>query len=129
MSLTKFLRIINNSIIKKFVDKRVSVLKNTNPQRIFVENIRSFYNMPYSVAKMFCEMAVRSGLFRKKIGVVCPHSNCGRIVMVVDSEEEIPSVLNCEVCEGLEREGAEFRPTKKDIITFYQLIKHEVATN
>lgn len=119
MWLEKFFQIIDNSFIGKFVDKRVSLLVSTNPDRIYVENVRSFYNLTTPVAKMLCEMAVRENLFTKKIGIECP--NCGKIVTQFENEKDIPLSINCDTCELLEREKHIFNNSEIIKTTFYQL--------
>ncbi|HRD40962.1 MAG TPA: hypothetical protein PLC65_20200, partial [Bacteroidia bacterium] len=61
MSLIKLYQIIDRSFIGKFVERKLSIIENTDPERIYVENIRSFYNMPSFAAKTLCELAVREG--------------------------------------------------------------------
>jgi hypothetical protein len=125
MSLMKFFQIINSSGFGRFIDGRLDVLKKTDPDRIYVENIRSFYKMPYFVAKFFCEMAVRNNLFIKKIGVLCP--NEGRIILIVDRVEDIPDVIHCDNCELLEEEKYEFNRKECQTIVFYKLNRMEYA--
>lgn len=121
MSLAKFFRTIDNSFIGKFVDRKLNVLKNTDPERIYVENIRSFYNISFSAARFFCEMAVRENIFIKKIALTCPNSECGRIIISIDKKSDIPKEIRCEQCEMLERDEFEFKLTEKNVTEFYKL--------
>jgi hypothetical protein len=97
------------------------VLSQIDPERIYVENIRSFYNLPVRVARFLCEMAVKQHFFEKRYGVMCP--TCKRIVSTYETESEIPVKVLCNQCEMLERESSLFEPSKNDIIAFYKLIK------
>lgn len=122
MLLTKFWQIIDDSFVGKFIDKKMSIIGETNPQCIYVENISRFYKMPHSAAKFFCEVAVKLKFFRKKIAVRCPNQECRRIVFDVDSIESIPDKIVCETCEMLDRQRFEFSKSEVDTIEFYQLI-------
>lgn len=102
-----------------FLSHKTKILSNIDPDRIYVENIRSFFNMPYKLAKLLCEMAVRSRSFDKIYGVKCP--GCSRIIMSVQNISDIPDVITCEICEGLEREEFFFKRDEMEIIEFYRL--------
>jgi hypothetical protein len=105
------------------INKRAEILSHIDPDRIYVENIRSFFNIPFPLAKYYCNMAVKQNFFAKKFGIVCPNDDCRRIVLTVNRLSDIPKRVKCEHCELLERDNYEFSPHEKDIITFYQLIK------
>lgn len=121
MSLLQFFQKIDGSAVGKFIDRKLNVLNSLNPDRIYVEIIRSFYNMPFRLARFFCEMAVKENLFFKKIGVICPNDDCERIIMSVDSHNEIPEHIHCDNCELLERERFEFTRDEIKTVEFYQL--------
>ena len=121
MSLLRFLQTIDNSGIGKFIDKKLNVLKSTNPDRIYVENIRSFYNLPFNTAKLLCNMAVKENLFIKKFGVMCPDGDCERIILSVNSLDDLPERISCDTCELLEKEKFEYTKSELNIIEFYQL--------
>ena len=123
MSFKRFLQTIDKSFIGKVIDHKLNILKSIDPDRFYVENIRRFYSLPQPVAKMLCEMAVREGYFKKKYGVSCPNQDCGRIIMSVNSLDEIPDHVSCEICEVLERDNYQFENEEVDIIPYYQLNK------
>jgi predicted RNA-binding Zn-ribbon protein involved in translation (DUF1610 family) len=126
MSLTKFFQIIDRTFIGKVVDRQLNVLENTDPDRIYVENIRSFYHIPFKAARFFCEMAVKEHLFRKRYAVNCP--NCGRVILSVDNKAEIPTTIKCKTCELDEQEEYEWPVSRVHIQEFYQLIQ-DPSTN
>ncbi len=121
MWLEKFLQIIDKSFIGRFIDNRLDVITSTNPDRIYVENIRSFYRLNASAAKSLCEMAVKENLFKKRIGVECP--TCNKIINQYDSEREIPEKIICDTCLMLEHDKHEFKKSEISKIEFYQLNK------
>ncbi len=121
MSLKKFFRVIDNSFIGRIVDSKLSIIEHTDPQRIYVENVRAFYNLPTFAAKFICEVAVREDVFIKKIAINCP--DCGRVIMSVSRKKDIPDTIKCEHCELLEKDKFEFTLTDRDTMEFYQLIE------
>jgi hypothetical protein len=121
MSLTKFLQTIDNSFLGKLIDRKLKVFERTDPERIYIENVRSFYNLPHFAARFFCDMAVKEGLFSKHYGVMCPNEN--RIIISYSSRKDIPELVKCHNCELLEKDNYAFSPKPKDIIEYYKLKK------
>lgn len=121
MSLMKFFQIIDNSFIGKYIDKRLDLIASTDPERIYVENIRSFYNISTPVAKIFCEMATKESFFEKYFAVQCPNDSCERIIVDFKTKQDIPDTVECEQCHLLEKDKYEFKKTELNIIEFYKL--------
>ena len=109
-------------MFKKYFDRKAELIKITDPDRISVENIRSFFNLPHSFAKKLCEMAVRQNYFRKRFGITCKNDDCKRFINVYNSIEEIPNTIECYLCEAKEKEKYIFDKNELDIVEFYQLI-------
>ena len=103
------------------LQKYLNTIKEINPQKIYVENVRSLFKVPRTVAKLMCEMAVVDKLFIKKIGILCP--NCKSIIGVYDKSQEIPSEITCSICELDEHESFHFHSSELEKIEFYQLNK------
>lgn len=61
--ITMFL--IKIPFIKRWMDKKVEIIENTNPDAIKVEDISKFWHLPKTVAKHMCEMACRQNLYSK----------------------------------------------------------------
>lgn len=114
-------------ILSNIIKDKVKLFQRLDPNRIYVENIRSFFGLPFKVARFFCEMAVKQKYFTKKIGIICP--NDGRIIMSVDSREDIPEKVVCEHCQFLELNESEFSPQEKDLIEFYKLTEKQWTPN
>lgn len=117
----RLLKIIDDSFIGDIISNKKEIMDRTDPDRIYIENIRSFFNTTFSIAKLLCEMAVKEKMFRKKIGVQCP--NCGRIIKSFENENNIDKKFLCESCYHLENDKYEFSRDELKIITYYQLIK------
>jgi len=120
MLLLKFFQTIDNSFIGRFIERKLELIGNTEPERIYVENIRSFYGITTPVAHFFCEMAVKENLFEKMHGVECP--NCNRIIDSARFETSFPEIIYCETCQLLERDRYEFRKSECVVTPFYRLI-------
>jgi len=117
--LRKFLDIISKFVqVDPLSDKEAALLAKLNPDRIYLENVRTLLNVSPQTARRICETAVRQGLFTRKIGVLCPDKNIGA---TAQTEDQLPATVHCTI----EREGQfeeEDIPTEQlDKITFYQL--------
>jgi hypothetical protein len=121
MSFERFFSLIDTTWIGNYIEKKREIIENTDPQRIYIENIRAFFNMPFSLAKFFCELAVKEKVFNKKIGILCPNENCERIIQSCDIDEQINETIVCIQCELMEKVEYRFKADELERITFYQL--------
>lgn len=112
MSFMKFFQIIDKSFIGRFVEKRLELVNSTDPKRIYVENIRSFFNITTGAANFLCEMAVKQKIFDKYFAVECPQ--CNVIIKSFDDENSIPNDIICEHCQLLEKNKYKF--TSKEFL-------------
>lgn len=123
MLFEKFLNLIDQTPIGSIIEKKLDIVEKTDPNRIYVENIRAFYNLPYVLAKALCEQAVREKIFKKKIAIICPNDTCKRVIKSYDFGEPQDETVTCLQCELDENEKYEFdtKYLKQEI--FYQLQK------
>lgn len=84
-AIGRFFDAIDRTPIGAFVARKREIVENTDPNRISVENVRSFFSIPRWLAAFLCEMAVREGAFAKHKAVHCP--TCGRIQLLTIEEE------------------------------------------
>lgn len=115
----KFLNVIDSSWIGRAVERRVELIEGTDPENIYVENIRSFFNMPFRVAKFFCELAVHEGVFYKRIGYLCPKDK--NIAQYVEADEDMPEAVICRICQAEGEEAYAFDPAQLQTIEVYSL--------
>jgi len=107
--------------------KYLKAIKDFSPGKIYVENVRSLYNIPRSKARIICEMAVHEGLFEKRIGLICPAQTChGRIIADYSSLNDIPEMIECNICSNEQDEDAQsvqslYKTSDLKKIVFYQL--------
>lgn len=112
-------------MFNKFFKNKARIIEITDPDRIYIENVRSFFNISSRFAKFLCETAVRQGLFEKKIAIECTNSDCKRIIRVFDYSEELPEALNCIVCELEGKEKYKYDKSEYKLVEFYKLVKDE----
>ena len=120
MLLEKFSNIIDRSSIGKAVNYRAELIERTDPNRIYVENIRAFFHVPNAFAKWLCEAAVKEGAFEKRIGFLCP--NCDSIIGDFADGEQSKERLLCDSCMALNEDRFEFSQDECRIMTFYKVI-------
>lgn len=121
MLFERFLNLIDRTPIGAIVDKKLDIAEKTDPDRIYIENIREFYNLPYVAAKTLCEIATREHIFRKKIGILCPNDECRRIIKSYDMGEKQDETITCTHCLLRENERHSFDTKELDKVIFYQL--------
>ena len=119
MLLLKFFQTIDDSFIGKLVEKRLNIIGNTDPSRIYVENIRSFYNFTTPIARSLCEMAVNQNLFEKMHSIDCPE--CGKPLLSRSYNEDFPEFIECDICQLLEKDKYEFTKDECKETIFYKL--------
>lgn len=110
-------------MFKNFLKKKANIVEATDPDRIYVENVRSFFNIPTRWARFLCKLAVRQGFFRRKFAVECKNSSCERIIRVYDNMEDIPESIECITCELNNEEIYAFKTKDLNIIEYYQFIE------
>ena len=121
MLLEKFSDIIDRSPIGAAVDYRQKLIEQTDPNRIYVENIRSFFGISHGTAKFLCDLAVKQGAFERRIGIMCP--NCNTLIGDYGANDAIPRKVTCEHCAMLGESVFSFYNTECRKISFYKVIK------
>lgn len=106
--------------IAKFIKSKKEIIEYTDTTHIYVENIRSFFNLPFKAAKKLCEIAVSHGFFEKQYEVRCP--NDGSVLFTADDMNVIPQNIKCQNCELNEVDKYSF--DKEELIPepYYKLI-------
>lgn len=106
----------------KSLDSYAKIVEELNPDRIYVENVRSLLKVPARIAQFICNLAVKSGDFRKRYGVVCPNDSCQRIVLSVNNVKDIPDTIECESCDAEGNEHFSFNKNQVQVLEYYQLV-------
>jgi len=93
-------------------------LAGLNPDKIYLENVRSVLGVSASKAQRICETAVRQGLFQKMVEVVCPD---GSIAASAENEHELPRSVTCWREKGGNTEPVEIATTSLSKTVYYRL--------
>lgn len=117
----RLLEKIDNSVIGDFVSRKQDIIERTNPDKIYVENVRAFFNVSSRTARFLCEKAVAFGFFEKFLGLQCPIH--GNIIFSSKQFIEHRKVIKCTTCEDLGFENYEYFANDLKSIVFYRLIK------
>ena len=117
MSLEKFLNIIDRTAVGAAVERRKELIEKTDPKRIYVENIRSFFHFPRWLAKALLELAVRQGALEKRVGIICPNDD--RLIADFAPGEE-PADIHCIVCEMKGEDQSTFDLPRCKKMEFYR---------
>ena len=96
-------------------EKQAAALARLNPEKIYVENVRSVLDISAWRAKQICETAVRQGVFEKRIEVLCPD---GVVATSAPSEEQLPPKVIC--WENYEEVEVPTQQLRKNV--FYRLV-------
>lgn len=93
MSLTRFF----DSISKLFpgdplLGRHAEAIAALDPDKIYLENVRSVLRVSTRRAQWICDTAVRQGIFDRYIEVLCPD---GAVAACAHSESELPETVHC----------------------------------
>lgn len=109
--------------IQNWLKRKTLDVASIDPERIYVENVRSFFGINHRFAKYLCELAVNEGYFEKQCGARCPNSDCNRIIATAGNLESLPPVVHCESCLLDEQDSSTFSIGDCKIQEYYVLVK------
>jgi hypothetical protein len=120
MLFEKFL----NTIARYFPSKRLSpdALSQLNPDKIYVENVRSLLDVSYSNAVEILEDGLRRGLLLSGIEVRCPD---GSVAATAADESKLPSTVTCTTEEEGHPSEIEVSTVSLTKVKFYRLNDRE----
>lgn len=119
----RFFGAIGKGPVGRWAGRKLEILAATDADHIYVENVRSFFNVPSAVAHIMCEEAVDKGVLVKRIGYLCPND---KNILFHLSEEVAPEeVVTCAICEQEDGRQSEFRATDLRTIDVYAVAERE----
>lgn len=127
MWLDKLSTIIDRTPVGRWADRKADIVANTDPDRIHVESVREFFGVSRTMAETLCNLAVREGLFEKRVAVYCPNDECERVLATFAPNEKLPKEYYCELCEVMGREQFRFSRDEVKIKEYYKLIAHHAV--
>jgi hypothetical protein len=89
---TKFWKRIADQLPASITPEALERLSVLDPQQIDVENVRSILGVSTGRARLICETAVRRGVFRRKVQVLCPDNS---VAASAPTREELPPSVRC----------------------------------
>jgi hypothetical protein len=117
--LKKLFQIINKAIPSPALsEEEARQLARLNPEKFYVENVRSILGVSHNSAKRICETAVRQGVFERRIEVRCPD---GSVAASAESEAGLPQTVRCVHQEEQHFEEEELPVRDLEKVTFYRL--------
>jgi len=116
MWLEKFL----STMARYFPSKRLSrdAISQLNPDKIYVENVRSLLDVSYSSAVEILEDGLKQGWLRCGVEVRCPD---GSVAASADTEDGLPQTVTCTQEEGGHPEEVELPTNSLSKVKFYRL--------
>ena len=101
---------------------RESELTHLNPDKFYVENVRSLLGVSNLAAVRICETAVRQGTFLRGVEILAPDDV---LVASAATDDELPPVIRCWEQHDGELEETEYATSALKKITFYRLVDDE----
>lgn len=98
--------------------QEAELIARLNPDKFYVENVRSILGISSATATRICETAVRQGLFERRIEVRCPD---GAVAASADSEAHLPERVRCWTREEGHLHPADLSTRDLEKTTFYRL--------
>lgn len=119
MSLASFLRTIASALTPDaFAGVNIQALAKLDPNKIYLENVRSVLGVSSKRALAICEAAVSQGAFQKGVEVRCPD---GTVAASAGSTGELPRIVTCWTDTGDGFEPVELETESLEKATFYRL--------
>jgi hypothetical protein len=123
MSFETFLRKISNRFPSTI---KLEAMASLDPEKIYIENVRSILGVSSSEAERICETAARQGVFERRVEVLCPD---GVIAFSATSEVGLPSVVTCWSNEDGELQEREIPVAILRKVTYYKLHEQQPIAN
>jgi len=122
----KLLEIIDKTHIGNWVSKKQEQIQNTDPQKIYAENIRSFFGISTHVAQFLCDNLVKQKKLTKHIGYICPNDTCKKIIFSEAYGNTIRRAdVSCINCETRGEDSYRFDKRGLSTVIFYKMNNNE----
>src|SRR5713101_5194201 len=116
--LNRILQIISDLIPGNPIEGHEEALARLNPDKIYLENVRSVLGVSTKKALQICDTAVRQGFFRQWIEVRCPDDV---VAATAETESQLPEKVRCWQDHNGEHEQVEFYTRQLTKVAFYSL--------
>lgn len=92
MLFERFLKITKALLPGGPLSGKEEALSRLNPDKFYLENVRSVLGVSHRHALELCDAAVRQGYFRQRIEVMCPD---GTVAASANTESQLPTTVRC----------------------------------
>ena len=92
MLFQRFFEAISNLLPERTFVGDPQALTKLDPNKIYIENVRSVFQISFRSAERYCEAAVRQGIFSKFVEVHCPD---GAVAASSEFEKSLPEIVRC----------------------------------
>jgi hypothetical protein len=99
-------------------DRDIQLLSRLDPNKIYVENVRSLLGISQASAVRILETAVRQGIFERRVEVTCPD---GSVAASAEAEDKLPATVHCWVEENGHLEETDLPTDSLAKTVFYRL--------
>lgn len=100
------------------LEGKADLLSQLDPDKIYVENVRSVLDVSHRTAQAICETATRRGLFKRQVEVMCPD---GSVAAIAEAEDALPETVRCVVEQDGQPEEEEISTSTLHKSIFYKL--------
>lgn len=114
----RFWKAITDLVPGSALSGREDALAKLNPERFYVENVRSVLGVSARSAQRVCDTAVRQGFFQTGIQVLCPDHS---VAVSAPTEAELPSSVHCWIEDRGELTEADLPTAELVKLRFYRL--------
>ena len=113
-----------SDLVGKFVPDAIppgdiEALSHLNPDKIYLENVRSVLDVSHRKAKSICDIAVKHGAFEEWIEVRCPD---GSVPATAKTAADLPSTVRCWIEIDGESEPVDMESASLPKVTFYRFM-------
>ena len=91
MLFQRFFETISNLLPERFTGD-LEALTRLNPDKMYIENVRSVFGISERAARRYCDTAVRQGIFSRFVEVRCPNGSVGATAL---TEDQLPKTVHC----------------------------------
>ncbi len=125
MSFQKLFEIIGSLLPERSLIRNPELLSRLNPDKIYLENVRSIFNISSKSAQRYCDTAVRQGVFLQFVEVVCPN---GSVAASAESESSLPKTVSCWMQSDGNYDEKIFKTSELPKNVFYRLNDEATAS-
>ena len=114
----QFWKKITDLVPGSVLSGKEEALAKLNPERFYLENVRSVLGVSERTAQRLCDTAVRQGFFQTGIQVLCPDRS---VAGSARTEAELPTSVRCWLEDGEDLIEVEMPTAELLKLRFYRL--------